>query len=303
MTHALITSEQITEIAQKALFAELIAGRAVVLEDIPVLISTQPSILTSWLSDEDFKLQVERNKKRLDHVNRFNNYIAEKMGIRTTLPVGVNSWEKHDSISKEILVQKFGLGFIKHAIALALEIGPDNAARILGVGIKDIKNWMFSESAKISSIRENLKDRFIGKALDVADKILDKLNDDTRLEKSSTKELALALGVVHDRASDTIKGAYSDAKTAQLDSSTGSSVQEITNIVNIMISDAAVKKDMQDTILKKMGLYKEGGHALSAPAYTGVGSVGANNDVVDVDYVESIDITEDSTTSGDSEVH
>jgi hypothetical protein len=260
----------------KSLFSELLAGRSVTLDDVDIIVQINPVDIKSWISDEEFRLSIELNKKRLDHVTRFNNYLSEKMGVHATLPLGANHWETTDEVGKEILVQKFGLGFIKHAIALALEIGVENTSRILGVSCKDIKNWMFSESSKIASVRDNMKNRFIGKAMHLADKILDNLDDDTKLKNATVKDLALALGVVHDRASNTIKGSYADSNSLSVDGAAGSgvgSIQEITNIVNIMISDETVKKDMQDKILKKMGLYKEGGYALSAPQNYSSGAV------------------------------
>lgn len=239
----------------KRRICELLGGKPFDVLDAPLVFFVSPTDISYYLTQSGFLEETERNRKRANHVVSFNTAISIKMGIDVVVPANINHINNKDTIFKRTILRKFGYDFIKHAIALALEIGVRNTSRLLGITEADVNNWMHSDEGKIKSIRDEMKARFVSKGCDVLDTYMDRLLDEEVIKKAPAKDIALVIGTVHDKMSSLIKGSFDDLIPSDVVGGPDAvNIKEVTNIVNVLISDSKRKEELQDDILTQMGL-------------------------------------------------
>jgi hypothetical protein len=215
------------------------------------------------VGDRKFRVELEKNKKRMDHVIKFNSYINKISGVHMFAPIALDTEIKLINRTKRSITKSYGADFVRHGIVLATTLGPAVAARLLGVNKDDVLNWMHSEEATIKEVRVDILNSFVSKSLDAMHTYLEMLTDKDKLKDAGTREIAYALDVVSSTAKEIVSEKWNDKikekeeeKNIVNKFSDAHNVHEITNnIVNVIINDPDKKKEVMTDILKRMNLY------------------------------------------------
>lgn len=246
--------------SKKGRICELFAGRQLTPSDVIFLHATKAEEIAAYLQDSNFQRELERNRKRIDHITRHRTCLSIIAGSHVSQPTEISFEAKLIARNKINFKKCFGVDFCRHAVQIALVAGVDVAARLLNVEKQDILNFMRSEEARIKEHREDVLNRVVSKSLDVMDTYMDELLKPEKLAQGGIKDIAYAMGVVSEKAKDIVKGGWNEGGAGSGVDSDGSSVtniKDITNIVNILIHDENAKSHVIQTALKKMNIYSD----------------------------------------------
>ncbi len=224
---------------------ELLGGKPFDQDDLIFLMHTTTEEVKDWLREEDFRFDMELNRRRADHILRFFNFHSQETGVHITMPTPIAEEDLPISLETRIRAASYGYDFIQHTLSFAVALGVKTASRLTGVPQTLVKDWLYSKEAKVSKFRDELLDIFTTKTADVVNSITNELADAKRIKESSTKELAYTLGILYDKGKDA-------AIKRNIDTSVDASRPDMTNIVNILVSDPEKKTQVIDAIITKM---------------------------------------------------
>jgi hypothetical protein len=245
--------------SKKGRICELFAGRQLTPSDVIFLHATKAEEIAAYLNDPNFQRELERNRRRIDHVTRHRTCLSIISGSHVSHPTEISFEAKLVARNKINFKKNFGIDFCRHAVQIALVAGVDVAARLLNVEKEDILGFMRSEEARIKEHRDDVLNRVVSKSLDVMDTYMDELLKPEKLTREGVKDIAYAMGIVADQAKGIVQGGWAEKSVntpgVASDGSSVTNMKDITNIVNILIHDDNAKSQVMQAALKKMNIY------------------------------------------------